>query len=735
MAYEDDDAPDDTNEYFDLDTIERKPKKRKSSKPEPLFRVYRDSKVPVSKATGPRFKTMRDHAQKANALTHEAWNEVFRYYNNHQVKAVGSPVGTFKRGDGIENVVYSNINVMLPAVYGKDPDFVVNTTDNEDKPFTDSAKRLLNALFKSKKYLNAKYKLKRAAGLALLTNAGILKLDYVQKADSREAMNEELAQIGEKLRKAKNQKELDTIYGQLEALEESMVVFQPAGPKLYNVLPQNWVIDPMAEDPDGTDAQWQMERKFFNTNFLKARYLKPCEGEEDADQYAYLFKPTHKANFDGMSDDSKSDPFNMVMDSLGDDVTEHEEEERSGYRGMYYTECWLVWDKPTRRVYLFASDDWTWPLWVWEDPFKLTQFYPYFLIAFGMSTGGTITVGETSYYLDQQDEINTINREVARIRRGIYKYFFYNSEKINRDEMEKVVKAIRGEATGADDKGLVGVAVPEGQTLKDLMFAADPPSMEYEALFNKEPLLAAINRISNTSDAIRGVQFKSNTTDDAVQTYQDAARMSIGAKVEVIEDRVGEIGYALLEMCVQFMDKETVEGIIGKKSAEGYNQMEVSEFQSRVTAEVVGGTTEKPNSMFKKKEAIQVTQAIGQFADAAPGSAMKIMLGLLQNAFTEINISAEDWELMAKEIIARNQRGNSTGGGAPAEGAPPPEGGGGAGALPEQLANLPPEVKRKIEEMKAAGASDEELKAVLQQALAGGGAPPQQGAPTGAPIQ
>jgi alkylhydroperoxidase/carboxymuconolactone decarboxylase family protein YurZ len=55
--------------------------------------------------------------------------------------------------------------------------------------------------------------------------------------------------------------------------------------------------------------------------------------------------------------------------------------------------------------------------------------------------------------------------------------------------------------------------------------------------------------------------------------------------------------------------------------------------------------------------------------------------------------------------------------------------------LPEKLANLPPDVKRKIEEMKAAGASDEELKAVLQQALAGGGAPPQQGAPTGAPIQ
>ena len=67
------------------------------------------------------------------------------------------------------------------------------------------------------------------------------------------------------------------------------------------------------------------------------------------------------------------------------------------------------------------------------------------------------------------------------------------------------------------------------------------PALNYEALFNKEPTINSINRISNTSDAIRGVQFKTNTNEASVQSYQDAARMSVGAKIEVVEDVMSDL--------------------------------------------------------------------------------------------------------------------------------------------------------------------------------------------------
>jgi hypothetical protein len=112
----------------------------------------------------------------------------------------------------------------------------------------------------------------------------------------------------------------------------------------------------------------------------------------------------------------------IVLEAMatGSEVEAHTDAERRAYQQMYYTECVLVWDKYFRRVYLFHRDDWTWPIWVWDDPLNLARFFPYFIIGFGFSTGGTVNVGDTAYYLDQQDEINDINRQWTRIRRTIF---------------------------------------------------------------------------------------------------------------------------------------------------------------------------------------------------------------------------------------------------------------------------------------------------------------------------
>jgi hypothetical protein len=164
--------------------------------------------------------------------------------------------------------------------------------------------------------------------------------------------------------------------------------------------------------------------------------------------------------------------------------------------------------------------------------------------------------------------------------------------------------------------------------------------------------------------------------------------------------------------------------------------MELAEFTKRFSFDIVPGTSEKPNSVFKKKEAIQVAQAIGQFASAAPMTSMKVALRVLEQAFTEVVIKPEDWDLMEKEMEMNMQRGNSTGAAAPpqpGQNGPPPGGGAPGGDIPPELANLPPEVKQQVEQMHAKGAPPEEIAQFLKQALAqaggGGGAPPPGGAP------
>lgn len=235
--------------------------------------------------------------------------------------------------------------------------------------------------------------------------------------------------------------------------------------------------------------------------------------------------------------------------------------------------------------------------------------------------------------------------------------------------------------------------------------------------------------------------------------------MSVGAKIEVVEDVMADLCKALLEQCVQNMSKIEVEGLVGQKLAEGWQNMSLEEYNKRFALDIVPGTSEKPNSVFKKKEAIQVAQAIGQFASAAPMTSMKVALRVLEQAFTEVVIKPEDWDLMEKEMEMNMQRGNSTGAQAPPQpgqnGPPPPQPGGGApagagggppgappapgggGDLPPELANLPPQIKQKVVEMHSQGAPPEAIAQFLKQAVGQqGGAPPPQGGspppPTGA---
>lgn len=678
-------------EIFDVDKLEAQPKK----KPQPAFQIYEGSKIAVSRATGKLWQTRYEAAMAAYDKIHESWEEVFAYYNNHQGKSKDTPRGTFKRGDATENVIFSNLNIMLPAVYSKNPDITCNTDDKEDEEFCRTLEAALMALFRKRDKLAAKGKIKKAAGFGLLTNFGTLKLDFVLKDDSREVVQEAIVEISKKLSEAKGTQEVEELYGQLSALEAQMEVSEQSGPTLKNLLPHYLLVDPYAELPDGTDGDWMMEYCLLPTEYLRARFTKKDEEGEEV----LIFKPTHKAVL-SKSDSDRETGLGLVLEATAVDSNTPQsftDDERLSYLYTNMTECIYVWDKVTRREMLFLKDDWTWPIWVWDDRLNLSRFFPYFIMSFGLSTGGTVSVGETSYYLDQQDEINDINRQVAKIRRSVFDYYFYNSSLIKDDQAEAFFDALRGNTNAK--KHVLGVRLDGDGDIKKAFFAFEPPSAQSEWLFNKGVIFESINRLTNTSDALRGVQFKTNTNEKAVETYQESAKLNVGAKVDVIEDTVADLAHALAEMCVQFYDAEDIAQLVSKERARHWRQMGVQEFNTSYNLEVVAGSTEKPNSAFRKKEAIEVTQAVGQFARGAPASSLMIMLKLLEQAFTEVVIKPEDWEMLQQEMTANLQKGVSTGGGAegqPQQGQPPSNGQAQPSELDQLLAQAPPEIKQQI---------------------------------------
>lgn len=689
---------------------------------QPLYQIYEGSKVVVSKQVGKFWKNRYDAALKAYEEIRLAWEEVYRYYNHSQNKSQQGPRGLFHRGDSTENIIFSNLNIMLPAVYSRDPDVSVTTNDKQDEPFVDCLQAVLNAIFKRKNLLNAKPKIKKAAGMALLTNFGILKLDWQKKDDSLEMAQEEMVRISNELQSAKDQNAVEDLYGQLEALEANMEVMKKSGPSLGNVLSHNLIVDPYAELPDGTDATWMAETCFFPTAGLIQRFTRKENEDSDARNAPrnLLYKSTHKAVFaEGKNEGSRDDGLGLVLaalDGAGNQPISFEEEGRRAYIGQYFTECKVLWDKKLKRVYLFHRDDWTWPLWVWDDPLGISRFFPYFLFSFTLNTGGTVGVGETSYYLDQQDEINDINRQMAKIRRSVFDFFYYNSDKITSQEAEAFVDALRG--NGTSNKKVLGVKAGEDGKIQDCIQAFALPALQFEQLFDKKSIIDSINRISNTSDALRGVQFKTNTNVASVQSYQESMRLSVGAKVDVVEDIVADLALALAECAVQNYDTEAAISLVGQEMGKIWEQMSVEQFTAKYSVNIVSGSMEKPNSVFRKKEAIEVAQAVGQFARAAPGAVSKIMLRVLEQAFTEVVIKPEDWEALDQEIQATMQKGMAQQGQPGAEGAAQPPAQQGK-VNPEEVLkkaqSLPEDKKQQVMEMSNSGAQPQEILKFIQE--------------------
>lgn len=636
----------------------------------PAFKVMGDAKIPISKQAGKLWQQRKDQALKVRTRAANAWDEALRYFNHDhsdpQLKRLDSANG---RGEETENIVFSNTTTMLPAIYAKNPNVTIdlsyegepdsNPEDKARMDFITTLTRLVNKLLGSQ-YINLKPKARKQALFALLTNYGWLRLDWVDREFSGDDIFSKLQDLASQYGEAKTTEEITRIEGELMAIEQAYDVLGDSGPIVRVKNPKDIIVDPACDDvSDLTTAKWIMEYDFLPTSYIKAKFMTK---DEDSDQYRLIYEPSHYA--DANEDSSESDTLGVrFIDYNAKDKADQER-----FEDREYTKVVWVWDRVTRRVYLFNDKCWTYPIWVWEDTLKLSRFFPYFGLAFAPSTTGAYGKGEVTYYLDQQDGINAINRQAKKVRDWAFNKFFYDKNKITQAEVEKVLNS--------DDKKAYGLDIPEGMKVADFWAPVLPPSAQYPILFNKDDKYKAIDRVSAVSDALRGTQFKVNTNEDAIQSYNDATRIRVGEKVDAIEDMLGDLCRAIAELCVSKMDQTRVRELLSEQEAVNWKQLPISDFNREYNVSIASGSTEKPTSAQKQERAVKVGQVVGQFAKAAPGPTMKVVLKMLERAFDEIVIKKEDFAEIDQAMQAEQQKGTAAQGGGAAPGAPGAEQGG-----------------------------------------------------------
>lgn len=716
----------------ELDPIEENPQLKRSLKEggivsdtveeaEPIYRMFKGSKIPVSKATGALWQSRVDQASCMRKDAESNWSEAIRYYENDQTAYRSGEEGRGNNSRGTrrlgndewsatENIVFSNAATMLPMLYSKNPNVEATATNEAvNAPFARACEKLINALFAMKEApgINIKNKARRAILGAYLANTWYLKIDWVDKADSREEALDEIKELSTKLTAAKTTKQIKEIEGKINALENKVDLLSPSGPTISLRSPFRIYVGPSTE-PDHSDAPWMIEEDFIQTDLLRALYGKPGEGDETVSVY----EPTHviSASSDNQSIQDEVNNFSLFNTSETVNASSFGYKTAAAFKKAQYTRVFYVWDKTTRRVLLFADNNWSWPLWVWDDPLKLLRFYPFYRLWFHETPEGSQPKGETTYYLDQQDTINDINSTINQARKWAKNNIFYDKNSIKQEDVEAVLKGPDGTARGID--------LPEGKSLRDVLFSATPPAMNTPELLSTASSMEAINRISGVSSAQQGAQFKTNTTNKAVDFYQNNIDIRVDDRIDAIEDWLGDIAWGLTQLAVQHWDTEAVAEIIGQDQAQGWKQVtDVRQLRTMLSVRIVGGSTDKPTSKVKQDRALALGQVLGQYASAAP-AAIIVMLKVMEKAFDDFDISEEDWAFIRQSIEA--QMANQGGTGANSAGPEQPQSSAGptpqdAAQIEQLVQSLPPEAQAMLQQMIDQGAPPEQA---LQQIMA-----------------
>jgi hypothetical protein len=679
---------------------------------QPIYRMIGESKIPVSKHRGPLWRSRYDQGKSAMSKNVDAWNEAYRYYRHDHTRnntpsrgeenasSGKSLAGTF---DSTENLVFANVSALVPLLFTKNPDAEFTCEDKEDEPRARTVERLVNTLASKKTTpgLNLKRKVKRNIVSTSLTNIGWFEVGYTLREQSSEAALEEVQKLSTELEKAQSQKDIKEIEGKLLALEQTIDMLTPAGPWVKVRRPDQIIVDPTSTDLDlSGPCNWVMIEDLMYTALLRAKFGRKKPG---TDEWESVFSPSNVIKA-GVSPDQgergQTDNFQLFSYS----TSEHSKygyADQASFLAAQMTKVVYVWDKVTRRVELYNCNDWSYPLWVWDDPYALDQFFTVVPMEFHTDPISMYAKGEVTYYLDQQDDINIINNEWAKVRKFAAGKVVYDKNSLKDGSMLESLIA------GTLDTNTLGVDLPEGKKIGDVLGPLLPPSAEAIKFFDKKPVLEAIDRLSGVASVQRGVEYKTNTTNKAIESYESQIQTRADEKMDAIEDSVGTVLWLIAQMCMQFMDKEEVSVILGDKFAGDWEKMDAQAIRSTFTPRVVGGSTLKPTSRAKKEQALQISQIIGQFTRATPIAAV-VALKVLSQAFDNVVVSQEDWELIYKGIMKEVQ-----------------------GPSPEEVQQ---EGQQQQGEQQGADRRQEMVKEAMQaRAQAQGGGAPQQGGGQGGP--
>lgn len=596
----------------------------------PSYKVLTKNKIAVSKKEGSLWRDRISMCVEKNKELIESWKEIKDIYMNNNKPSNDieqKRLKLYEQDRTYENLLWTNTNGINRETIMKLPSIEITEGRDEYAQIVQALKYGINNYMSQvgNNGLNCKEKLKKVDIGAQLTNRGIWRLDWNDIVDQDKIL-EEIKILEARLSDAKTINEIQEIEGELYAANEKLESSGMSGAQITLVEPENLLIDPNSQLESGLDADWMIEVRTEFEYIIKAKY-----GEGDGTVYA-----GDKSNISGDEEDRENANLDYIS---GEEDGQSNRNEKFRVVKTYY-----VWDRLKKRVYLYQDGRWDYPLWVWEDPYHLKRFFPFYILSYNRGSTTNNVMSEVSYYIPLMNSINKINSMMDKARDRAF-----NVSLVDRRSRvdEKTIQNITNGKPGA-----VFVDVPENKRLEDMIRGMPTPGAENQMLMNKLDLYAMMQKMSSADNLTRGEEYKTNTTNMAISQYSGAKKTIIGVRVDAIMSFYCDVAKDILQMMIDKFSMNDWLKYVSPDDARLISSQYINVHDAGF--KFSGDDTIEPTSAMKKQEAMQLAQALGQFSAATPAVTI-VMLKVISRAFNEVVITSEDWQQIFNSLQQQMQ--------------------------------------------------------------------------------
>lgn len=336
---------------------------------------------------------------------------------------------------------------------------------------------------------------------------------------------------------------------------------------------------------DHLDAAWNGNEIYIPVDELKARFSKLTDDDvKDVTEYYLVAQSEGSRNDEGylvsVLPKDMTDQNAMSFTAAGKGMTSENTQQK-------FARVIEVWDRRDLHIKTMIDGVKVWAVPPYNPPIISSRFQPYFRLAF-YELDGSRHPQSLSFRLEKlQDEYCASRSSFRRTRSRSAPGLVANGTQLDDEQIRKFAEGVEQE--------VIVVTPTEPQTPLASIIGEKPYAKVDPRLYDNQPVLADMERISGVQEALQGVVQTRKTATEA-NIEQTGAQARTTSDRDALETVLNELALYTAECALQGYTTQDVQRIAGV-NAFWPSGMAIEDIEDMVGIGIEAGTTGKPRQM------------------------------------------------------------------------------------------------------------------------------------------